>query len=109
MKLGMTFVCMLSFISMNSFAEEPLRDPLLDVHVSRSEIEQSLNKMKADGKINSNDHIAAIEALKKMDESSINNMNETAKNMVRKDPDKADALWKAPAVDTNKVQAMLND
>lgn len=99
---------LLFFTSFTSYAEEVLKDPLIDVKISKSEIEQSLKMLKQMGKISDEDYQKAMNDLSKIDQSKVDSLTENAKDLVRKDPDKALQLYKDKKFDPNKVKELQN-
>lgn len=99
---------LLFFTSYTSYAEEVLKDPLIDVKISKSEIEQSLKMLKQMGKISEEDYQKAMNDLSKMDQNKVDSLTENAKDLVRKDPDKALQLYKDKKFDPNKVKELQN-
>ncbi len=84
-------------------------DPLIKVTVSKSEIAQSLEQMKKDGKITEAQYKEASADLNKMNDAHMQALLETAKQMVRHDPNRADNLWKANKLDLEKTQLLIDE
>ncbi len=57
---------------------------LKDIKVDKSEIEQSLKKMKASGQISEKEYQESLEALKKMDNGDVDKLVEKAKTQMPK-------------------------
>jgi hypothetical protein len=101
-------ITLLIFTPSLLLAEELLQDPLINFKVSKNEIEQSLELLKKMGKISEEDYQKALKDLKGMDQNKIDSLTENAKDLVRKDPDKALELYQAKKLDPAKVKELQN-
>jgi len=84
-------------------------DPLNSVQISNGEILKSLEMMKANGQISAEDYEKAKTQLQGMSPTQIKALEETAKGMIRNDPDKAVELAKGKKLDSGAVQKKIND
>lgn len=113
--LNKTTLSLILIIGLSSFScfsedkEQPMKDPLVDIKISRGELEGSLMKMKNEGKISEKEYNESLVGLKNMNDEALNSLTETSKDLVRKNPDKADNLWKDKQTDLSKVQAMVDE
>ena len=83
-------------------------DPLANFTISKDEISQSLDKLRATGKISEADHAAAKKELAQMNDAQVGSIKDKAIGIVRKDPDKALELINKPTIDAKEVEARLN-
>jgi hypothetical protein len=98
----------LTFFSLPTHADEVEADPLAGIQMSKSDVMQGLEMLKKEGKISNDDYVKAQKQLAGMSDSAISGMKDQAVAIIRKDPDKAVELYKAPKVDPNEVQKQLN-
>ena len=96
------------FSSQLLFAEEVNSDPLVGIKMSKSDVMQGLEMLKKEGKISNDDYIKAQKELAGMSDAAIDGMKDKAIAVIRKDPDKAVDLYKAPKVDLKEVEKQVN-
>jgi hypothetical protein len=83
-------------------------DPLANFTVSKSEIADSLAKLKASGKISEADYNAAKKELDGMSDSQVGAIKDKAVGLARKNPDKALELINKPKLDAKELEKQLN-
>jgi hypothetical protein len=71
------------------------QDSGVSLKVSKDDIIKSLEMMKKEGKLSDADYIKTKKELGNMDQSQIDSLNDKAVNFVKKNPEKADDMYKS--------------
>ena len=103
-KLLITLLAFFLFQSPISANDELDGDPLVGIKISKEDILKSMEALKKQGKISEADYQKAIKELEGMNQSQINNITDTAVDVIKKDPDKAMNLLKGEKIDTKALK-----
>lgn len=107
-KLLITLLTFFLFQSPISANDDLEGDPLANIKVSKEDILKSMEALKKQGKISDADYQKAIKELEGMNQSQINNITDTAVDVIRKDPDKAMGLLKGEKIDTKALKEQVD-
>lgn len=107
--LAKIFLIVLLF-SFNNFlhANEDI-DPISSLKINKSDMIQSLKMLKDMGKISETDYNKSIAEIEKMDDAKFESLTLQAKEMAKKNPDKAMEIIKDKNIDYKKVEALKNE
>lgn len=83
-------------------------DPITAMKISKPEILQTLKMLRDSGKISAEDYQKSIAEIEKMDDQKLGALTDQAKDMAKKNPDKAMNLLKDKQIDYKKVEELKN-
>lgn len=83
-------------------------DPITAMKISKPEILQTLKMLRDSGKISAEDYQKSIADIEKMDDQKLGALTDQAKDMAKKNPDKAMNLLKDKQIDYKKVEELKN-